>query len=106
VISGRWREHPEARAELLAESDRLPVDVAEHLVTSAETAVEDVLEAPDSWPKVPYWDKLPTLRRRKIKPFRINVVYYVDGDEVRVIAYAHERRKPGYWVRRIDDWAE
>lgn len=106
MIPGHWREHPEARAELLAESDRLPVDVAEYLVTNAETAIEDVLEAPGAWPKVPYWDEPPTLRRRKIKPFRINVVYYVDGEEIRVIAYAHERRKPGYWVHRIDEWGE
>lgn len=98
----RWREHPEARAELLAESDRLPIDVAGQLITSAEKAVGDVLDGPISWPKVPYWEEQPTLRRRKIKPFRISIVYYVEGDEVRVIAYAHERRKPGYWVHRIE----
>ncbi len=106
MIAGNWREHPAARAELLAESDRLPGDVAEHLIISAESAVEDVLEAPDSWPKVAYWDEPPTLRRRKVKPFRINVVYYVAVNEIRVLAYAHERRKPGYWAHRIDDWAE
>lgn len=102
----RWREHPEARAELLQESDRLPVDVAEYLITSAEIAIEDVLDGPDSWPKVPYWNEPPTLRRRKIKPFRLNIVYYFADAEVRVIASAHERRRPGCWAHRIDGWAE
>lgn len=106
MIAGNWREHPEARAELFAESDRLPVDVAEQLIARAESAVDDILEAPDSWPRVPYWDEPPPLRRRKVKPFHINVVYYVDGNEVRLVAYAHERRMPGYWANRVDDWAE
>lgn len=106
MTSRQWREHPEARAELLAQADHLPVDVAEQLLTSTQIALEEVLEASDSWPKVPDWDEPPTLRRRKVKPYRINVVYYVRRDEVRVIAYAHERRRPRYWAERVDGWAE
>lgn len=102
---GNWREHPAARAELLAASDRLPVAVAEMLIEGAERAIEDVLASPEAWPMLPYAGLQPQLRRRKIRPFRINVVYYVAADGVRVIAYAHERREPGYWVHRVDDFA-
>jgi plasmid stabilization system protein ParE len=101
-----WREHPEARAELLAQAECLPVEVGERLIDNAENAVEDVLDAPHSWPKVRYWVEPPTLRRRTLKPFRITVVYYVANEEVRVIAYAHEAREPGYWRHRINDWPQ
>ena len=96
-----WSEHPEAREELLAESDRLPEDIAEMFIKHTEIAVRDILESPHSWPKVHYWDGSPTLRWRIIRPFRVHVVYYVVDSEVRVIAYAHEARKPGYWRHRI-----
>ncbi|MGO1590325.1 MAG: type II toxin-antitoxin system RelE/ParE family toxin [Ancrocorticia sp.] len=97
-----WWEHPEARAELLDQADFLPAAVAERLIQNAENAVADVVEGPDAWPKVPLWVEPPTLRRRKIKPFRINVVYYLVDNEVRVIAYAHERRNPDYFAQRVE----
>jgi hypothetical protein len=32
--------------------------------------------------------------------FPYSIIYYVRGDELRVIALAHHRRRPEYWVRR------
>ena len=29
-----------------------------------------------------------------------SIIYYIKGDELRVIALAHHRRKPGYWASR------
>jgi hypothetical protein len=55
--------------------------------------------------KVPYWNREPIIYWRAIKPFRMHVVYYVSADEVRVIAYAHEAREPGYWAHRIDSFS-
>jgi len=101
VSTRAWSEHPEARDELLAEADRLPPDVADLLIDHTEAAVQDVLDSPQAWPKVPYWVEPPVLRRRAVKPFRIRVVYRVVNDEVRVIAYAHEAREPGYWLQRV-----
>ena len=96
-----WSEHPQAREELLAEADRLPPDIADRLIDHAESAIEDILAGPESWPSVPYWDEPPLLRWRTVRPFRIHVVYYVTGSEVRVVAYAHEAREPGYWRHRL-----
>lgn len=76
----------------------MPVDIAEILVVNAELTLEEVLESPVAWPKLPDWNEPPTMRRRKIKPFCINIVYYVGNNDVRVVAYAHERRQPGYWA--------
>ena len=56
---------------------------------------------PGSWPKVSFWIEPPTVRGRNVKPFRVHVVYSVRSNEIRVIAYAHEAREPGYWRHRV-----
>lgn len=39
-------------------------------------------------------------RRFPLRRFPYSIVYYVHGDELRVIALAHHRRSPGYWRSR------
>ena len=42
-------------------------------------------------------------RNRQRLPFRkfpYSIVYYVRGDELRVLALAHHRRRPEYWGSR------
>ena len=98
-----WSEHPAERAELLAAADRLPIEVASMLIDAAQRAVEDVLARPDAWPALATAETNATIRRRSIRPFRMSVVYVVADQRVRVLAYAHERREPGYWASRIED---
>ena len=37
-------------------------------------------------------------RRLVLRRFPFNLIYRVVGDEVQIIAVAHQRRKPGYWT--------
>ena len=39
-------------------------------------------------------------RRFPLKRFPFSVIYYIHGDELRVVALAHHRRKPDYWAGR------
>ena len=39
-------------------------------------------------------------RRFPVRKFPYSIVYYLRGEEIRVIALAHHRRKPGYWAAR------
>ena len=39
-------------------------------------------------------------RRFPLRRFPYSVIYYTKGDELRVIALAHHRRRPGYWAGR------
>jgi hypothetical protein len=39
--------------------------------------------------------------RVEVFPFR--VVYLVRGNDLVILAYAHARRRPGYWQHRNDD---
>jgi len=105
-VTATWSEHPEARAEFLDAVAYLAdrhLGLVDELIDRVESAIEDVVEMPASWPPVPYWDEEPRLRSRAVKPFRYHIVYYVVADAVRVIAYAHESQEPGYWQRRLGD---
>ena len=37
-------------------------------------------------------------RRLALRRFPFNMNHQLHGDEIRVIAIAHQRRKPGYWA--------
>ncbi len=41
-----------------------------------------------------------TRRRYLLRRFPYSVIYQMTADELRVIAIAHHRRRPGYWARR------
>jgi toxin ParE1/3/4 len=39
-------------------------------------------------------------RRFPLRRFPYSIIYYIKGEELRVIAVAHHRRRPGYWAGR------
>jgi toxin ParE1/3/4 len=39
-------------------------------------------------------------RRFPLSGFPFAIVYFVDGDVLSIVAFAHKRRRPGYWRRR------
>ena len=41
-----------------------------------------------------------SVRRLPLRRFPYSIVYYVRESEVRVLAIAHQRRKPGFWRGR------
>lgn len=41
-----------------------------------------------------------TRRRYFLRKFPYSVIYQVAQDELRVLALAHQKRRPAYWVRR------
>ena len=43
----------------------------------------------------------PSCRRMSLAGFPFSIVYRVDGDVLRILAFAHKRRRPGYWAGRV-----
>lgn len=41
------------------------------------------------------------VRRAPVKRFPYHVVYLEAESTIRILAVAHERRKPGYWKKRL-----
>jgi plasmid stabilization system protein ParE len=39
-------------------------------------------------------------RRYLLRRFPYSIIYQVNSDDIRIIAVAHQRRRPGYWAGR------
>ncbi len=93
------RFHPAAAQEAESAYDwyaaRNPA-VARGFREELQHAVDAVAENPDTWPRH------GRRARRYIFPrFPFSLVYVLRTDEVEVIAVAHGRRRPGYWLSRL-----
>jgi plasmid stabilization system protein ParE len=82
----RWYDDPRAGRRLL---------------DATRKARQFIADGPQSWAKVEGWDREPTLRRKGVPGFPYGIIYYVTATEIVIVAYAHERREPGYWMDRI-----
>jgi hypothetical protein len=50
------------------------------------------------WPKI---DPELGVHRYVMRDFPYSIPYLVETDVVYIVAFAHQRRRPGYWVRRV-----
>jgi plasmid stabilization system protein ParE len=92
------RLHPLAEQEALAafrwyeERNAL---VAKLLVIEFEAAMDHIAESPGRWPRIS-----GRYRRFVLGRFPFSIVYMLRDGCAEVIALAHHRRRPGYWVGR------
>ena len=64
-------------------------------------AVDRILDAPDSGLPVPGMEDDRSVRRVFTRTYPYAVVYVVEPHEVRIVAFAHLHRRPGYWTGRL-----
>lgn len=91
--------HPAARQELYntqdyyeEKSDAVALAFSDEIVW----AIEQTIMAPGRWKQL---DK--ETRRFLLSRFPYRVIYRTVGDDIKIIAIAHHRRKPGYWNPRV-----
>lgn len=84
-------EEAAARTELEYEG------MGTELVAAVRDAAGRIAERPQTWPFVPDGDGA---RSVLVKRFRLRVVYTELAHEIRILAVAHTRRRPGYWRGR------
>jgi len=90
--------HPDAIAEARAAREwyeARSVRASEAFMEELDRAVEQVLEAPQRWPRY-----LRGTRRFLLHRFPFLVVYREVSGGVEIVAVAHAHRKPGYWTGR------
>lgn len=90
--------HPEAIAEARAARqwyESRNAEAAEAFVAELDAALQRIGEAPRTWP--PY---LAGARRYLLRRFPFFVVFRDVDDRVQIVAIAHARRRPGYWIGR------
>lgn len=98
------RFHPEALAELRAGvawyEDR-GLGLGDRFEAAVDEIVDTVVEWPDSGAVWPGWDSIPVVRSRRVADFPYRLVYLVLPDVLVVVAFAHQKRTPGYWRDRL-----
>lgn len=68
---------------------------AAQFLTNLDIAIGRIHGSPERWPRV-----FGDYRRFILPKFPFSVVYRIHGNEIEVIAIAHHRRRPGYWIER------
>jgi toxin ParE1/3/4 len=99
----RIRLHPGAAADLTAAGDWYELQVpglAADLTDEVDRALDAIAERPSTWPLWPGADPALGVRRFLLPRFPFAIGYVVEDDTVTVLAIAHLRRRPGYWLRR------
>jgi plasmid stabilization system protein ParE len=88
--SAAWYESRQAglAAKFLDEFERTLV-----LIASRPVSFPRLLDMPSDF----------SIRRALLPRFPYALVFMELGDEVRVLAVAHVKRQPGYWLNRVQD---
>jgi toxin ParE1/3/4 len=90
--------HPEAEAEI-NEAATFPdfesTGLGRVFLDDVEHAIEVVLSHPGSAPIIK-----GRVRRKLLRKFPYSIIYSVVGDQIRVLAVSHQRRRPFYWRHR------
>jgi toxin ParE1/3/4 len=98
VAGGPAWVHPEAIAEARAAREwyeSRSAAAAAAFMAELDGAIERIEEAPRTWP--PY---VGDTRRYLLRRFPFFVVFREVADGVQIVAVAHARRQPGYWIGR------
>lgn len=99
-----WRQHEEARNELREAAHFLDDERegwAGRFIDAVDAAIVSIVESPHTWGLHRGNRRTPPVHTRSVAGFRYDIKYIVHEDEVVIIAYAHERRRPGYWSHRL-----
>ncbi|MBI2803704.1 MAG: type II toxin-antitoxin system RelE/ParE family toxin [Planctomycetes bacterium] len=69
---------------------------SQRFFNAVETALQEIADDPAQWPEFQ-----PGSRWVRVRKFPYVLYYKIDSDSrVRILAVAHTKRRPGYWVRR------
>jgi len=59
-------------------------------------AIQQLIDAPAQWPR-----HLAGTRRYVFPTYPYSLVYFLENHVIRVVAVAHDKRRPGYWRKRL-----
>jgi len=101
---GAFRPEPEASAELedaalWYEGQRPGLGL--ELVQAVDSALEEITAWPQISRRVTGLPHDLSVRKVPVRRFPYHVVYLSWEGTVRILAFAHDSREPGYWLSRI-----
>jgi plasmid stabilization system protein ParE len=98
VPAGPTWLHPEAIRETRAAREwysAWSTEAADAFMAEVDSAIEGIEEGPRQWPTY-----LGMTRRYLLRRFPFFVVFREANERIEVLAVAHARRRPGYWLGR------
>jgi plasmid stabilization system protein ParE len=97
-MSRRWSIHEAAEVEINEAADfydaRSP-GLGGTFLDEVERALGRITEFPEAAPLV-----RGRVRKRSLAKFPYSLVYSIRPDEIRILAVAHQKRRPFYWRGR------
>ncbi len=96
----RYRFLPAARLEATAAATwyrERSHDAAVGFVEEVSAALRAIRERPDAWPA---WNA-SAVRRRVLHRYPYSVYFVLEADVVVIVAVAHHKQRPGYWLPRF-----
>lgn len=67
---------------------------------AVDAAIGQIVDLPRSGSRVPRVPAELPVRQIAVKRFPYHVIYLETQNDIRILAVAHDRRKPGYWKSR------
>ena len=96
--------HPEAEAELRADAawyDERQDGLGDRLEADVDRTIDAIHQWPQSGHRWDDWTEGPPVRSRHLKDFPYRLIYYIEDEELVIVAVAHEKRPPNYWRDRV-----
>lgn len=87
-LAGRWYE---------GQREKLGIEFFD----AVDAAIDRIVEMPRGGTRLPRMPADLPVRRRAVTRFPYHVVYLETPTHIRILAIAHDRRKPGYWKDRV-----
>jgi plasmid stabilization system protein ParE len=92
--------HPLAFEELVDSAEYYEAQVdrpGESFLDEVERDVAVVSASPERWP---YF--LLNSRRHLLNRFPYSIVYLIETERIYILAVMHQRRRPAYWIKRLN----
>jgi toxin ParE1/3/4 len=87
-LAGRWYE---------ARREHLGIEFFD----AVDATIDQIVALPRAGSRIRRLPADLTVRRRAVMRFPYHVVYLGLATHIRILAIAHDRRKPGYWKDRL-----
>ncbi len=92
--------HPAAEAEFLESVGYYESRVAGlggTFIGEFETLARLISDAPRAWQV----ELTPDIRKAPLQRFPLSIIYREQAGRIQILAIAHERRRPQYWLKRV-----
>ena len=100
----QW-EHPDAAAEFdtaVRWYEQQEPGIGLALIDRAQEARQIIADWPDAATTFAIANDGTVIRSIAVRGYPHRIVYTVEPEAILIIAYAHERREPGYWLHRLN----